>query len=246
MIPQIKSEFRKMLTVRSTYVVSTLALLFIAFVNFYFFGYKLGAATVRDPNLLGTAIISSVSSVAVFGALLGLLLMTHEYRYNTIMHTLTISNSRTKTLLAKILTVSAYAIVFTLTVAVVGACMVWLGVTIRGATLDSQTIHFADILWRSLFYGWGYAMFGLLMGVLLRNQVGAIVGLLILPITIEAPLAFLLKNNAVYLPFSALGSVLQVSPLSNISHAQAALVFLGYLGIGWVAAWLLFTRRDAA
>jgi len=49
MIPALKAEFRKLLTVRSTYVITGLALLAIGFVSLYAEGIKGGVLTGQAP-----------------------------------------------------------------------------------------------------------------------------------------------------------------------------------------------------
>src|SRR3954467_14136812 len=101
MVASIKAEFRKLWTVRSTYVLFLVAFALVAIFAFYAEGIKASPATVQDAGKLAGEVTNAVVTVSLLGALAGVLLMTHEYRYNTIMYTLTSSNSRSKTLLAK-------------------------------------------------------------------------------------------------------------------------------------------------
>ncbi|HUS25960.1 MAG TPA: ABC transporter permease [Nevskiaceae bacterium] len=241
MIPAIKAEFRKLFTVRSTYITALLAFGLMVFFAFYVEGYK-AAATVNDPHKLMGEVTSAVGVVSILATITVLLLMAHEYRYNTIMYTLTASNSRTKILLAKIIAASTFAIGFTLLAGVLSPLLAYLGIQAKGLTLVPQEFYYWDLLWRCLFYGWGFAMFGLLLATLARNQVAAIAALFVLPSTIEPLLGLLLKKNAIYLPIGSLSSVMEHN---QISYVRAALVFSGYLVVGWIVAWLLFIRRDA-
>ncbi|HEY1645756.1 MAG TPA: hypothetical protein VGF75_05295, partial [Candidatus Saccharimonadales bacterium] len=99
---------------------------------------------------------------------------------------------------------------------------------------------------------WGYAMAGLVIAALLRNQIGAIIVLFVVPDTVEGLLSILLKNNTVYLPFSALHTMLGVGLNSSnsagpsISPLHALYVFLAYLVVAWLIAWYMFIRRDAS
>lgn len=246
MTPALKAEFRKLFTVRSTYIFIGLAVLFVIFFAFYIEGYKLSAADLHDPHLLTKDITGALSSLPmVFGAIVAILLMTHEYRYNTIMYTLTSSNSRSKVLLAKLLVISGFALLFTLLIGVLSPLMSYLGVLAHGHTLVPQTIDYGSIIWRGLFYGWAYLSAGLVLAVLIRNQIGAIVSLFVIP-TFEQVLGLLLKTNTVYLPFTSLNAVLTGPDpkQGSITYAHAAEVFLIYLVVGWIVAWILFLRRD--
>jgi ABC-type transport system involved in multi-copper enzyme maturation permease subunit len=224
-----------------------LAVLFTVFFAFYIEGYKLTGADLRDPNQLANDVTGALTSLPmIFGAVIAILLVAHEYRYNTIMYALTSSNSRSKVLLAKFIVISGFALVFTLFIAVLSPTMSYLGVHAHGHSLAPQTIDYGSLLWRALFNGWAYLSAALLLAVLIRNQIGAIVSLFIIP-TFEQVLSLLLKGNSVYLPFISLNSVL-VHPdpkQGMITYAHAALVFALYLAVGWIIAWVLFLRRDA-
>lgn len=244
----LKAEFRKLLTVRSTYIVCALTLALLIFYGFYIAGWRIDSADLLNKGTLAGDITGAASTVSIFVALLAVLLMTHEYRYNTIMYTLTSSNSRNKVLFAKVVAMTVFAIAFIAVAAVLAPLMVLWGIHAHSLTLVPQTLHIGTLIWECLFYCWGYTMAGLLLAALIRNQIGAIVTLFIVPGTVEALLGLLLKNNAQYLPFTALGIVVGNSMhaiTSPISAGRAALVFTGYLVVGWIIAWILFLQRDA-
>ena len=247
MVPTIKAEVRKLLTVRSTYVITALSLALVIFFSFYISGWRADALTLHNPGAAAAAVTGAVGAVSVFAALVAVLLCTHEYRYSTIMYTLTASNSRSKVLLAKLLVITAFSAVFTPIMGVCSPLMAYLGMSAHHLTLVPQTIHVWDVAWRALFYGWGYGMAGLLLAFLIHSQIGTIATLFIAPNTVEAILSLLLKKNTVYLPFTSLDQVLNLGTLGggSLTPAHAAEVFLLYLAVGWAIAWFLFLRRDA-
>lgn len=238
----VRAECRKLLTVRSTYFLLALGLAIATFVSVYVFGYKLGAADAAEPRAYLGAAVGIVSNLILFIILVGALLITHEYRYNTILYTLTAANSRLKVLLAKILVISIFSVLATLLFAVVAAAGLQLGLSIRGTELVPQQLGGLDTLWRFAFFGWAYAMAAAILAFIIRNQVGMIVALIFLPGPAEGLLGMVLKENAKYLPFTALSAVLQPAALP---YAKAALVVCGYLVVGLMVAALLFKRRDA-
>lgn len=252
MINTVKAEFRKLLSVRSTYIITILVIVAVSLIAFFLEGWNLKAAALQDPTQLAGDVTGALK-ITVFGAIVAILLMTHEYRYNTIMYTLTDSRSRSRVLIAKFITVSAYALFLAVLIGVLSPVMSYLGVHAHGNVLAPQTLHYGDLIWRSLFYGWAYGMFGLLLALLTRNQVASIVALFLIPDLVEQLLGFLLlKHNAVYMPFNALAQVISGPsadtgmPISStLSSGRAALVVCVYLVVGWLAAWILFLRRDA-
>lgn len=252
MMASIKSEFRKLTSIRSTYFISGLALLIVMFYSFYIEGIRVNAQSLADPSRLASEPLSAIAFVSILIALVGLLLLTHEYRYNTIMYTLTASKSRTRILLAKIMVISGYALVMSLLVGILAPTMAYLGAHASGHVLVHQVFPIWSLLWRTTLYGWGYAMAALLFAALIRSQVGAIIALFVLPGTAETLVGLLLKNNTVYLPFTALSQVIAVmgakqGPIKtgHLSPSKGAFVFCTYLIIGWLVAWALFLRRDA-
>lgn len=246
MIAALKSEFRKLLSVRSTYLVTGLVVAFVIFIASYIEGWRLMPPDLSNPNLLAADVLGALN-VTVFGAIVAILLMTHEYRYSTIMYTLTACRSRTQVLIAKFIVVSAYALLLAVIVGVLSPLMSALGIHLHGNTLAPQTIHLWDLTWRSLFYGWAYGVAGLLIAVLVRSQIASITALFLIPGLAEQLLTLLLKKNAVYLPFSALNEVIRNGNMGggSLTPGRAALVFGGYLLVGWIVAWVLFLRRDA-
>lgn len=252
MLASLKSEFRKLLTVRTTYWITILAALFVCFIAFYFEGWRLDATTLHDPNQLAGDVTGALN-ITIIGAVIAILLVTHEYRYNTIMYTLTASNSRNKVLLSKFLVASLYALALTALIGVLSPVMSYLGIHAHGHTLVHQVLNYRDLAWRSLFYGWGYGMAGFLLAVATRNQVASIVTLFIVPSVVESLIGFLvLKHNSIYMPFSALSQVLNGpagtagSPTSStMSPGKAAGIYAIYLVVGAIVAWVLFLKRDA-
>lgn len=244
----IKAEVRKLYTVRSTYAVLAFCLVLMVIYAFWVGGIKAGSnsAAVTDPYKLAILIREAVSFLAFFGSLVGILLITAEYRYNTITYTLTSARKRSQVLIAKILAVTLFSIFLTLFIAILSPALMYLGLAVKGLSLSHQLFP-ADLIWRVFFMSWGYGMWGLFLGTLIRQQVGALAAFFAIPVFIEPLLTLLLKDNAKYLPYNTITQVATNGGFKDaLSHPKAALVFLFYLIIGWIVAWILFLRRDAS
>lgn len=249
MITQIRAEFKKLFTVRSTYVLLGVMLVLLIFFTFYVSGWHSSPADLKNPHRLFEEAQQAISFLSIFTALIGLLLFTHEFRYNTVSYSLTLSNNRSRVLAAKVLAVSLLALTVTAIIAVLAPLVALLGIQANHLKLVHQSFDVGGMAWRGLIFGWGYAMAGLVIAVLIRNQIGSIVTLFIVPGTVEGILSIWLKGNTVYLPFSALHSMLGVGvgvAGTNITHFHAMLVFLGYLVVAWAIGWTLFLKRDAS
>jgi ABC-type transport system involved in multi-copper enzyme maturation permease subunit len=248
MINSLKAELRKIYTVRATYASLAFCFLIMCVYAFWVEGYKAGdgSRSPADLHKIAFLIRDAVGNLAFFGGIVGILSFTNEYRYNTIMYTLTASNSRVRILLSKIFSVTLFSIFFTLFVAIFATLLMYIGLSLKGVSLGHQSLP-ADIIYRAFFTSWGYTMIGLLFASLIRSQVGAIATFFIFPAFVEPLAGLALKDNRIYLPFTAMQQVSVPSP--DLKHAlspgKAALVFSAYLVIGWLVAWYLFLKRDA-
>lgn len=240
MTTALKAELRKLLTVRSTYVVTILAFVMTAVVNFWAVGYKFRGEMA--PTFLQGAVTTTLFSMAALPAVIAILLVTHEYRYNTIYYSLTATKSRTQLLLTKAAAVSLYSIGFTLVIGLVAMLAAVIGLQVGDHELVSQKLWDVDFLWRIFFYVWATVSLGLLFGLIIRNQIGTIVTYLMFQGTVENLIAFLVKGSGNYMPFMALN---QVVMNGEISHGRAAAVVAVWLAVGLTAAWSLLDHRDA-
>ncbi|MEP6640723.1 MAG: hypothetical protein ABJB93_02330 [Gaiellales bacterium] len=164
-------------------------------------GLALGMIAIVLLFVLLTALLSSVSSLTgqedqrnlfsigsfagLFSALAGILLVTGEYRFGTIRPTFLFNPSRVQVVAAKVTASLLAGFVF----AVVGeALSVGVGAVIlnsRGITLSLHS-HDYELLTLGTLVGtalWGGIGVGL--GMIVRNQVGAIIGLLAWGFVIE-------------------------------------------------------------
>lgn len=251
MIPAIKAEIRKIFSVRSTYAISLFFLGLVGFICFYAKGYKVVPNALNSQFLAGTITpIANITSVA--GALIGLLLMAHEYRYGTITHTLTASNSRGKVLTAKLVAVIGVVFVYTAAVTAIGLGLSVAGLVAAGHSLPHQEISYLAFFVKTIFFCEAYALVGLLVPTIVRNMQAAVAVLFIVPNTIEGLLTLIVKHPDKWLPFMAL-SQLSAPPVPNgapgsnlVSPLRGAVTFAIYLAIGWAIGWFLFLRRDAS
>jgi len=246
MINSIRSEFRKLLTVRSTYFILLISLGIIALFAGYGEGIKASTANLHDPNLLVSESYNAIVFAGFILALAGLLLFGHEYRYNGIMYTLTTSNNRLKSLSAKVFVVSIFAVVVSLLCATFSPLATLIGQHLTHKELVPQVFPVWTVLWHAVFVGWGYAMYAFVIIALVRSQIGAIVAFLLIPLIGENILANIFHSAPKYLPFMSLQNVVTL-PGSHIttSLAHNITVALVYIIGGLLVSAVLFTRRDA-
>lgn len=300
--PTLKSEIRKLLTVRSTYI-----LIFSAFALIGLFTYvgtsasdyeeaicqstgevlysieqfdpRLENASPEDvcggPVSYNRIVINDLSEdkllfnfqeaipvISMFISVVLVLFMAHEFRYNTISHTLTLSNSRSKVLLAKLIVGVLFTITITLFTLGLILAVSHIAINVKGLHLPAQDYDWAYVFLRHLGYVLIYSLLWLGIITLIRNLTAGIAAILLLP-TIEAIVAFLLEERGIeptkVLPFSALNrfsdaatGLTSTDPVTELatrsepaSVLMAGLVALAYLVGVWAVAWWLFLRRDA-
>jgi ABC-type transport system involved in multi-copper enzyme maturation permease subunit len=183
---------------------------------------------------------------SIIGSIVAILVVGHEYRYNTISYTLTASRSRTKVLFAKLLIVTLFSAALVAVCIGIGLATYYLGLHIRHFDMPPQTLNLSGVLARTILSCVGGAWLALVIVLLVRNIVFAIVAIFMLP-TVEQILTIWLKHNAAYLPSTALNQVgyLPGQSVAVFSALKGGLIFLAYIVVGWLVAWFLFLRKDA-
>jgi ABC-type transport system involved in multi-copper enzyme maturation permease subunit len=246
MLGTIRSEFRKLLSVRSTYFNVIISLLIVALFAGFGTGIKSKPQDLLAPTVLANQSTDAIIFVGLILAFVGLLLAGNEYRYTSIMYTLTASNRRWKVLTSKFFVISIFAIVTSLIVAFFSPLCTIIGAHLAGHDIGPQTFDAWSVIWRCVFTGWGYAMYAFALLLIIRNQVGAIVTFLLVPLIGENILMGLFKHIGKDLPFTAVQAVAEPHNLGNATTSgREMVVVLIYVAVGLLISTILFTKRDA-
>lgn len=245
----IKSELRKLLTIRSTYILIFLSFALIILFAFFFEGYKGNTgspASTLQSTALHEIVANGVGLGITFASIIAILFMAHEYRYNLIMYTLTANVRRGKVLMAKMFTILLFGVGYGLLASLLALGSYMAGLSLRGAGLPAQDFSVFAEFGKVIFYSAGYILIGMLIAAIVRSVVAAIAIFLIVPTTVEPLLSLVLKDNSKYLPFTALDSTVgaAMSP-HTLSSGSAIMVSCLYLAVAVIATWLVFSRRDA-
>lgn len=243
MLNTLKSELRKLYALRSTYVVLLVCIGFTALFAFYGTGYRSSSGDLRNPGLLASQAVDAIQFLGVIGSLVAVLLVTHEYRYNLINYTLTAARTRSQVVLAKIIAITTYAVLFSAFFGVLSPLLAYAGLHAHGVQYAPQTIPYGQLAWHILLAGWAYFMLAFSIAMLIRHQVGALVTAFVFPGVISQLLTLVFRGNDKYLPYQALSNVLSAY---SMSRGKAAIVLAIYVVVGWLIAWLAFLRRDAS
>lgn len=243
MMAVLRSELRKLFTVRSTYIVTAFALGLVGLMSYLDQGSRL--FTSESSRLLQDSVLGSLLGMSVFFWLVPILLITHEYRYNTIYHTLTQSTGRAKVFVSKIVVGLGYALCLAICAALLTVIVVELHSFISGNSIGAQHFDWLAVVGRGGVFAGGTAMFAMLIAFILRNQIGTLAVYLVAPNVITGLSDLILRKNAVYIPFNALNNmIIQVGQPSTTPGKSAIIVGAWAVAVG-IGALLLFLRRDA-
>ena len=290
MIPTLKSEFKKLFTVRSTYFVTLLMIVLASL--FTYLGTSRVYEDMQPPteeqmsapqeapseaqqqelkdqqfiepkltnklpkNTILNHMQSAAGLIGLLAAVVAILLMAHEFRYNTITHTLTASNNRSKVLISKIIVTITYTVVLTLLALGTVVIVTYAAVAIKDLILPAQDYDWIYVLSRLLAYTVGYSLLGLALITLVRNLTAGMVLLFFLPLIEQIAGGIMQSQNldwAKYLPVTALTEVASVGFVGETlpddfitTSVTSSLVSFGiFLVVLWIASWYLFIRRDA-
>ncbi|MGY1986140.1 ABC transporter permease [Blastococcus sp. SYSU DS0669] len=206
-----------------------------------------GIPAVGTPIYEALAMANAVN-VNVLFLIVGIIGMTQEYRHRTATPTFLTTPRRGRVVIAKLLAYALAATLFALVVLVVNYATVAIHAGARGAApaLDADNLGTLGSSGLALII---YAVIGVGLGALLRNQVGAIVGGLVYLFVIEPIIRSIPATSGAYkwMPGGALEALTATFQGPELLEAwQGGLLLLGY---GLVAALLgtfLAVRRDIA
>jgi len=239
------AELLKLRTLRSTWGFGFVALAFGALVT----AGNIGGATESDrldPELQLRIVLDAAFPASILAILIGVILVTNEFRHGTIARTLLATPRRGRFVAVKLLTggFAGAALIVLMFVVIAVTAVVWLGI------LDVPLApgEAADGLGRALFAVVLAGTFGAAIGAAVHSQVGALVGTLVWMFVLE-PLCWVLlglldlDRIADYLPAASLGGLVD-SEGGDVPWLASAGAFLGWITVATVLGVLRTRRRD--
>ena len=239
----LRAELIKLRTTR-TFVVLTAATLAISLLVVVL------TTTIQDEWTEDDARdLFATDFTGLFILLLGVMGMAGEWRHRTITSTVLAAPRRLRLLSAKTISYAVAGIAISLIVTVT---IMAIGTLILSAR-DLPTAglgDLADVLWRNLVVAAYLGAFGVCIGGLIRNQIVAIVGLLLLMFAIEPAVIGLAPEVGKFGPtlaapngFIGLEDVFGEGD-EQLTPAVALLVMIGWVGLAFTAAAARLERRD--
>jgi ABC-2 type transport system permease protein len=239
-IAQTRAEFLKIRTTRTTLGLAlgmaTLVLLIVVLAGLLDERRSLTeAGTQRD--LFSVAGFSSV-----FAALAGVLLVTSEYRFGTIRPTFLFTPRRSRVIAAKVVAsfvagLALAATAFALSLGVGSTILASRGISISG---DEVARLIGGGILSAAFWG----AIGAALGSIVRNQVGAVIGLLAWVLIAENVLFGLVPSVGRYTPAQAERALTGADAEHLVPAAAGAALLLTWAVGLTVAGAALTARRD--
>jgi ABC-2 type transport system permease protein len=239
----LRAELIKLRTTR-TFVVLTASALAISLLVVVLSTTLEGEWTEGDVRDLFTA-----DFTGLFILLLGVMGMAGEWRHRTITSTVLAAPRRLRLLSAKTISYAVAGIAVSLIVTI---AIMAIGTLILFAR-DLPTVGLgglADVLWRNLVVAAYLGAFGVCIGGLIRNQIVAIVGLLVLTFAVEPAIIGLVPEVGKFGPTSgAPNGLIGLEDVfgegdEQLTPAVALIVMIGWLGLAFAAAAARLERRD--
>lgn len=240
MINLMRAEWIKFRSVRSTLIMAAaggiLTVLFAVLI-----ANEQRNDAFRSSNHLGDIIGGVQVAIFLFGTL-GVQIIGQEYRFNTIRPTFTAAPWRLRVLAAKLAVVA-------LATAAVTAVMLVVCILIGSVMLDPFEIDGIDqrIIWATILFSMGWAMYGMALGAIVRQPIAAIVILLIQGLIAEPLLASIVKFTGPWVPFQ---NGIQMTARSSDtelfrSTLAGGIYFFVFTFVLWGIGAYLVNRRDA-
>lgn len=244
MIRLVYSELLKLRTTRTFWGLTGVTLGFVVLVTVLTLALDSSLDTEDDVR----SVLASAGASGLLLLVLGVVFSAGEYRHGTIAWTLLVTPDRMRAMAAKALACAVAGLAVGLAIAATTAAvgLPWL------SEKDAYTLSTAELL--GLFGGGALytALAGALgagMGALFRNQVAAVVLVLVLLFVVDPAISALAEDYAKY-SLGGLGVTLSGGSAEDIGAGDllpfwfAALLWTAYTALLVVAAAVLTSRRD--
>jgi hypothetical protein len=251
MIRLVRSEWTKLFTTRvwlglllgSCLLVGGSSALIVGFAGTQQNGQSVPG--VGDPQFEQAA-FSQATAASVLFLILGIIGMTQEYRHRTATPTFLTEPRRWRVVAAKLTAYALVAAPFAVVVLAVGVLVVTVYAGARGAAPSLSGDNLRVVLTSGLVLVI-YALIGVGVGALIKNQVGAIVGSLVYLFVIESIVAGIGAIQGAYkwLPGGAVRAItsdLQAPEL--LQPWQGALLLVSYGLVAALLGTVFAVRRD--
>jgi len=241
-IAQVRAELLKVRSTRTTLgLLLGMIALILLFALLTGLLSKVGGLSSKEDQrqLLGLG-----SLAGVFSALAGVLLVTSEYRFGTIRPTFLFTPARSRVLGAKLAAGLLAGLVFGVIGEGVGFAIGYALLSARGISFALSTSNVALLVLGTMAGTALWGGIGVGFGAIVRNQVGAVIGLLAWGFIVDNLLFGLVPSVGRFTPTRAQDALIGLKTEHLLSSAAGGLVLVAW-AVGLAIIGLpLVTRRD--
>ncbi len=246
----LRAELLKLRTVQLPFwlLVTTLALVALSVVaTVLTAGLEGSPIALDDPDLLARA-VASASGGNVLLVVLGILMLTQEFRFGTATPSFLTTPKRGQVVVAKLLAVSLTGALFAALSVLLALVLSVALIAVRDGSLQLDR-GVAEVVAACFLVLLLYGPIGVGVGALIRNQIAAVVTALAWMFVVEQLLVALLPEVGRWTPGGATASVLQLGDLATsrgdlLPVWGGVLVLLAYAAAFSVAGARLTLQRD--
>jgi ABC-2 type transport system permease protein len=247
MVRLIRAEFTKLTTTRLVYGLAA---------GMAAFAVLTVVALMTTPDIEGNPALSAESLPMFVAApvtllsgaalLLAILGVTGEFRHQTITQTFLVTPDRGRVVAAKLVAYPLAGIALAVTTLAVTAAVATGWLAAKGITPSLSDARLARIVGVALLGAGLCALVGVGVGALVRNQVAALVGVLVWVLLFEGLLMSLLNAPSVgkWLPSAAAAAAITSPGGANLSRLAGTLLLAGYALALALIGTRLVVRRD--
>jgi ABC-2 type transport system permease protein len=213
-------------------------------------GFSLSSATLSSLDGQLKVAGWGTTVAALFAALLGALSITSEIRFGMIRPTFLVTPRRERVIAAKLLVTALLGVGIGLLAEGLTVAVEVTGLAIRGIPIQLGAGDYLQLLAGGAAAAGLFAAIGVGIGALVRQQVGAVVGLCIWFLLIETTLVGNVPAAGKFAPGAAAGAVagaIQTQSASKlVAPAVGVLLLVLYAAAVATAGTVLTNRRDVA
>ena len=254
----LQSELRKLIYLRANWLLLIWSGLFAALgtvapiVVLNSENNRMGFSGTTTPEGIN-AVFSNAAGGYLFALIMGILIMTNEYRHGTAVGTFLVTPKRSTVLYAKLIAASLAGLVVQIFsyLCAVGSGFIALTFYQPHAPVPGE------LLWKvfraSTISGLVLGIVGVGLGAIVKNQVAAVTGAVIWTLIVEGLIVAFVNSIGKYLPAGAITGLVNVDFGDNqfnftidkyLTPGPATLVLLGYAALFTFIAIRTTLRRD--
>ena len=254
----LQSELRKLIYLRANWLLLIWSGLFAALgtvapiMVLNSENNRMGFSGTNTPEGIN-AVFANAAGGYLFALIIGILIMTNEYRHGTAVGTFLVTPKRSTVLLAKLIAASFAGLIVQVFSFIFAVASGFIALNF----FEPHAPVSNELLWKvfraSVISGLVLGIVGVGLGALVKNQIAAVTGSVIWTLIVEGLVVAFVESIGKYLPAGAITGLVDVDFGDNdfnfsienyLTPGPATLVLLGYAALFSIIAMRTTLRRD--